>query len=114
MDTQPPEINCPDAYERFHDKGVWFRTLIDGISTPISGRFFVSGNAKHLFVRWIVEADDTHFVEENIPVEQATLASIVPVSPEVVDRAGRRIAFAVHGHLPRHLPVARIDSHPVE
>src|SRR5439155_1603650 len=96
-----PEIDCPDAFEKYNDKAVRFRTRIEGISTAIVGRFFVAGNSKWISIRWIVETDENHFVREDIPVEQATMASIFPVSPEVEDRAGKRIAFVVCGHLPR-------------
>jgi hypothetical protein len=108
-----PEINCPNAFEKYNGKEVWFRTLIDEKSTPIVGRFFVSPISKWMSVRWIVEADEKHFVEEDIPVEQATLANILPVSPVTVDSVGRQIAFVIHGHLPRPLPVSHTDSHQI-
>ena len=90
-----PEINCPNAYELYHGKGVLFQVRRGREIKIWEGKFRVALNSKYILIDVVVEQTAASVTEDHLPLTQEIVESIQPAPKEVLESCENRIAFVI-------------------
>jgi hypothetical protein len=89
-----PEIDFPDAYDRYHDKGVLFRVKSAGKVETRTGRLCVASDSRWMRIDVEVEGADGASTLQ-VPLSQETVESIRPANKLVQQQHGNNVAFVI-------------------
>jgi hypothetical protein len=95
-----PEIDCPEAHDLYHDKGVMFRVKSGGRVETWKGKFCVAESSKWMRIDVVVPGTENGVTEQQFPISQETLETIRPAPKLVMEQAGTQVAFVIPQILP--------------